>query len=91
MGRKQKMFVNKTLVARNAKGQRLQPGLIYGSNPNRATSWCDQPTAPPLNTTYKPLTGNNGRRFVNYNFGFWGEANAIKYFGNSSQMGCNNS
>ena len=53
------MLVIRTLVDKNIKGRRLQPGLIYGSNPNRATAWCDQHTAPPLNTTYKPLTANN--------------------------------
>lgn len=81
------MLKNRQLIYKNVKNKRVRHGLIYGSNPNRATRWCDQPTGPTLNITHRNLTGNNGR-YVNYNFGFWGDANANKYFRNSTQMGC---
>lgn len=34
------------LKDKNVEGQILQ--VIDGSNPRRATNWCDQPTAPPI-------------------------------------------
>lgn len=64
------MLSNKKLVTRNVKGCRLQAGIIYGSNPRTASSWCNQPTGPTS-------------RFANYimvfiNNGFWGVQNAKK-------------
>lgn len=76
------MLKNIKDIDKNVKGRRLQAGVIYGSNPNSATSWCDQPTGP----TYYFI------RYLELNvkYGFWGVANARKYLRNSSQMGYSN-
>ena len=58
------------LITKNVKGCRLQSGIIYGSNPERATSWCNQPTGP----TSKAF--DNTKIFENN--GFWGVQNAKK-------------
>ena len=63
------------------KGCRLQAGIIYGSNPRRPSSWCDQPTGPT-------------NRFANYitvfiNNGFWGVQNAKRSaFRHYTWLGC---
>lgn len=41
------MLADRRLVFKNVRGGRLQAGVIFGSNPKSAASWCDQPTAPP--------------------------------------------
>lgn len=41
------MLKDRRSVFKNVRGSRLQAGIIFGSNPRRATKWCDQPTAPP--------------------------------------------
>ena len=75
------MLSNKNLVTKNVKGCRLQAGIIYGSNPRTASSWCNQPTGP---TSH----------FANYitvfiNNGFWGVQNAKKSaFRNYTWLGC---
>lgn len=75
------MLDNTKLVNKNVSGCRLQAGFIYGSNPRKPSSWCDQPTGP-------------ASRFANYityfiNKGFWGVQNAKKSaFRHHTWLGC---
>ena len=74
------MLKNRQLIYKNVKNKRVRHGLIYGSNPNRATRWCHQPTGPTFGF-YK------SKWKLKLNLGFWGVANAIGNVRNNSQMG----
>lgn len=75
------MLSNRKLVTKNVSGCRLQAGIIYGSNPLRATNWCDQPTGPTIRlANYITIFINNG---------FWGVQNAKKSaFRHYTWLGC---
>ena len=69
------------LITQNIGGGKLQTGIIFGSNPKRATNWCDQPTGP-TNRFMKYIT-------VFINNGVWGVQNAKKSaFRDYTWMGC---
>ena len=64
-------------ITKNVKGNRLQYGLVYGSNPNRPTRWCNNPTGP----TNKRSFSLNLKDLFNQlwiQLGLWGETNATK-------------